>query len=96
MELECAGTRVHRVNGELPEEKRHFSRWEYRVAALLVEPSEAISILSFAEHACDEGGRKRFAVLETKVRRRNGGERTLLRSPARKSGQDLQGVAASH
>ena len=25
-----------------------------------------ISILSFSENACDEGGRKKFAVLETK------------------------------
>ena len=62
MALECAGTRVHRVNGELPEEKRHFSRGEYRIGAFPAEPSEAISVLSFAEHAWYDGGRKKFAV----------------------------------
>ena len=33
---------------------------------LLSPGDDAISIFSFAENACDEGGRNKFAVLETK------------------------------
>ena len=46
-------------------EKRQvgISEWEH---FLLSRGDGAISILSFAENACDDGGRKKFAVLETK------------------------------
>ena len=33
---------------------------------MLCPKDDAISILSFAENACGEGGREKFAVLETK------------------------------
>ena len=64
MAVDCEGTRPHRVNVEFPEGMRKCSRWDYRVGALLAR-DEAISILSFGENACDEGGRRKFAVLET-------------------------------
>ena len=81
-------------NGELPEGKRTASCWNNELEYFLLSAEDdAISILSFAENACDEGGRKKFAVLETK--RGIEEDRTLLRGSARKPAQKLQGAAGS-
>ena len=52
---------------------------------LLSQGDEAVRILSFAENACDEGGRKKFGVLWTNARPRSGGDGTLHESSGGKS-----------
>ena len=44
---------------------------------------DTISILCFADNACDEGGQKKFVVLETKRSIEMTGHRAFLRSSAR-------------
>ena len=45
---------------------------------LLIPEDDAISILSFAENACGEGGRKILCGALNEARHRRGGDRTLL------------------
>ena len=59
-----------------------------------VRRSASCSLRNMRVMKVDERGSQCWR--QKKVRRRKGGERTFLRSPARKSGQDLQGVAGSH
>ena len=59
---------------------------------VLCPKDDAISILSFAENACGEGGREKFALLENEARHGSGGGTTLLRDLARKAGQGVAGI----
>ena len=57
---------IKTIGRRTTEKFKHFS-WNPRIGALLAQPGvDAISIMSFAEDVCDEGGRKKFAVLEAK------------------------------
>ena len=63
---------------------------------LLSTEDDAISILSFAENACDERGPREVCGARNEARHRSGGKRQFLRGSAREPGQKQQGVAGIH